>query len=127
MAETFRDLFCAHEHCPLDKFVERVFWKTLYPHARLFAPLILVLHYPFFEADRCLISSAGDATTMKRVREEVRDYFWDSNNRGWLRRSANLRVSGQRLKDLARDYIPEGVAPPQFPMEGESGRTATNG
>ena len=52
---------------------------------------------------------------MKRVREDVRDYFWDSNNQGWLRRVANIRVSGQRLKNIARNYLPEGGSAMPFP------------
>lgn len=112
---TFRESFCTGEKCPADRFVSRVFWRTLYPHARLAAPFILLFKRSFFEADRSLISATGDACDMKRIREDVRDFFWDSNNRGWWRRRINIRVSGQKLKDLAREYLPEGVSVPPFP------------
>ena len=114
-SSTFREKFCADQKCSTEQFVSRVFWRTLYPHARLLAPIILLFRRPFFEADRVLISCAGDACDLRRIREDVRDFFWDSNNRGWLRRRINIRVSGQKLKDLARDYLPEGVSVPPFP------------
>lgn len=87
--------------------MRRVFWRTLYPHAVLAAPVFLVFNYEFFVADRDLIASAGRASDMKHVREEVREFFWDTNNHGWLRRRLFIRISGQRLKNLARRYLPE--------------------
>lgn len=111
---SFRDRFCEQCRCSPDAFVQKVFWATLYPHAMPLAALILLFNREFFSADRALILGVAEATSMKRVRDEVRDYFWDSMNRGWLRRRANIRVSGQRLKNLARRYLPEGTAIP-FP------------
>ena len=112
---TFREIYCEKHNCSPPQFPRKVFWACLYPHAWLVAPLILLFNYEFFTADRALISSAADATTMKRIREDVRDFFWDSTNRGWLRRTANIRVSGQRLKNLARRYLPEGESAIPFP------------
>jgi hypothetical protein len=111
---TFRERFCEQHRCSPATFVQKVFWASLYPHAIPFAAIILLVNREFFSADRALILSAGDATTMKKIREDVRDYFWDSTNRGWLRRTANIRVSGQRLKNIARRYLPEGASIP-FP------------
>lgn len=111
---TFRDRFCEQHRCSPDAFLQKVFWASLYPHAVPFAAIILLLNREFFSADRALLLAVADATTMRRVRDEVRDYFWDSTNRGWLRRSANIRVSGQRLKNLARRHLPEGTPVP-FP------------
>jgi hypothetical protein len=111
---SFRDRFCEQHGCSPDAFVQKVFWATLYRHAVPFAAIILLLNRDFFSADRALILGVADATTMRRVRDEVREYYWDSTNTGWLRRSANIRVSGQRLKNLARRYLPEGTPMP-FP------------
>jgi len=112
---TFRELYCERQKCTKDQFTKRVFWQCLYPHARLIAPFIMPFSYDFFAADRSLINSVADAITMKRVREDVRDYFWDSENRGWLRQSLNIRVSGQRVKNLCKEYLPEGETPIPFP------------
>ena len=106
---TFRELYCEKHRCTEQQFVRQLFWKALYPHALPFAPLLLLIRGDYFIADRSLIASVANAVTMHRVREEVRDYFWDSNNRGWLRRVANIRISGQRVKDIARNYLPEST------------------
>lgn len=116
---TFREIYCEKHQCSPEQFGRRIFWRCLYPHARPLAPLFLLLNYEYFAADRALISCVADAVTMKRVRDEVRDYFWDSNNRGWLRRTVNIRLSGQRLKNLARLYLPEGGSVPPFPPREE--------
>lgn len=110
---TFQQLYCAKHRCTVQQFQRRLFWQGLYPHARLLAGPIRLLHRRFFTADEALVRLVAEATTMRSVREEVRDYFWDSNNRGWLRRVANIRVSGQRVKNLARRYLPESDAAPR--------------
>ncbi|HVU25299.1 MAG TPA: hypothetical protein VHE13_14315 [Opitutus sp.] len=109
--QTFREAYCTKHQCPPAEFAARVFWHTLYRHALFVAPLLIWLNYDFFSPDRSLIGHAGDATSVSRIRDEVRDYFWDSSNRGWLRRTLRLRVSGQRLKNLSRQYLPETVVP----------------
>lgn len=90
--------------------MRRIFWRALYPHAVLAAPLFLIFNYEYFAPDRDLIAAAGRATDLRHIREEVREFFWDSNNKGWLRRRLFIRVSGQRLKNLARRYLPEDGA-----------------
>lgn len=112
---TFLDLYCEKNNCSPEQFHRRVFRHCLYPHARPLAPLIHLFNFEFFAADRTLLLSVANAVTMKRVREEVRDYFWDSNNRGWLRESLRIRMSGQRLRSLAREYLPESNSAAPFP------------
>lgn len=104
---TFCEIYCGRHHCTAAQFQNRVFWSCLYPHARLIVWAILPFSFDYFSADRQLIAGAGEAVSMRRVRDEVRDYFWSSDNRGWWRQTARIRVSGQRLSDLARSYLPE--------------------
>lgn len=117
---TLREIYCEKHQCTARQFQRRVFWLCLYPHARVFAPFFLLLHYDFFSPDRALISCAADAVTMARIRDDVRDYFWDSENRSWVREKLRIRVSGQRLKNFARIYLPEGTAFPFAPRESGS-------
>ena len=112
---TFREIYCEQHGCTPENFARRIFWHCLYHHASLAAPFLLLFNYDYFSADRALISSSADATNMKRIRDDVRDFFWDSTNSGWWRRTANIRVSGQRLKNLARRYLPEGESAIPFP------------
>lgn len=113
--QNFREIYCERHSCKPEDFPRRVFWSCLYHHAKIFAPILLLFSYEFFSADRALITSAAEATSMKKIRDDVREYFWDSTNSGWLRRRANIRISGQRLKNLARRYLPEGETPIPFP------------
>lgn len=119
---TLKEIYCQQHKCTVEQFQKRVFRQTLYPHARLVAPLILLFNYEFFSADRTLVSCVAEAENMKRVRNEVRDFFWDSENRGWLRRAANIRISGQRLKNLCRRYLPEGESAIPFPSLAEEAK-----
>jgi hypothetical protein len=114
---TFQQIYCDRHRCSPADYHRRLFWQCLYPHAVPFAWLLRVLRPRYFVADDALIRLVADAVTMRVVREEVRDYFWDSNNRGWLRRVANLRVSGQRLKNVARAYLPESEPGLQLPAQ----------
>lgn len=107
---TFLAIYCEKHGCSADQFHQRVFRHCVYPHARPFVPFVRWLIDDFFIADRTLLANVAHAVTMKRIREEVRDYFWDSNNRGWLRETLRIRMSGQRLKELAREYLPESSA-----------------
>ncbi len=111
----FREIYCEQHRCTPAQFSRKVFWACLYHHAKIVAPLLLLVNYDFFSADRTLISSAAEATNMKRIRDDVREFFWDSTNSGWLRRRLNIRMSGQRLKNLARRYLPEGESAIPFP------------
>jgi len=67
----------------------------------------------YFNADRELIRGAGSAVTMAQVKEEIRDYFLTAHNGGWLRRIWSVRVSTNRLRRLARIYLPDPR--PTFP------------
>lgn len=104
---TLREIYCERHNCSPEQFARRVFWRALYPHGLVVTPFILWLSYDYFSPDRSLIMHAGDATSVSQIRHEVRDYFWDSSNRGWLRRTLRIRISGERLKNLSRDYLPE--------------------
>jgi hypothetical protein len=112
---TFQDKFCRKNSCPKKEFVQRVFWLSLYPHAVIVAPAFMLLHdkySAYFDLERELISAVGQATDMGIIRERVREYYWDSNNRGWLRRICRIRISGERLKNLARRYFKEDKSIP---------------
>ncbi len=108
---TFAEIYRARHACSEREFAEDVFRKTLYPHARIFARLIEWLEPNFFAADHRFVDLAGQACTMKDIRIASREYYYDSGNPGWLRQKCYLRTSGQRMKQLAAEYLPEG----QFP------------
>lgn len=70
----------------------------------------------FFAADRELIGAMAHARTMADVEDAIDDYWVHPANRTWLRRTAGLRVSTLRLRQIAGDYLPPGK--PQHPRRG---------
>jgi hypothetical protein len=110
--KTFEEVFCEKHRCDPERFRRKVFWQTLPPPAVLVAPFLGGLNARFFAADRELLSGVSRAVNMSQVREEIRDYFLDSQNRGWLHNVANIRVSTHRLKRLAKRYLPEPESSP---------------
>lgn len=119
---SFEDLFCQAHRCSPDEFRRRVFWKTLTWRGKLLAPFLGGSTGEHFSPDRSLISGVGRATDMAQIRAEIRDYFEDATNRGWLRQVADVRVSTRRVRNLARRYLPEAATGSLPPMaDGESG------
>lgn len=107
---TFQQAFCAAHRCSIAEFTARVFWRTLPPHAWLIARLLGGSQSRFFAADRAFIASAGGASNLAQIREEIRDFCLNSENRRWWRRRAHVRISCRRLKALARRYLADSAA-----------------
>lgn len=103
--KSFRALFCEEHRCDAEQFTRRVFWQCLYRQAALVAPLLGGFQGERFSLDRELIDGVGRAVNMSQVRHEVRDFFSNSGNRGWLRRRFNVRVSAKRLLHLSSKYL----------------------
>jgi hypothetical protein len=78
-----------------------VYWHTLPLY-----PFLSVVKPGFFKPDRELIAALGRTSTMAQVWDEIRHYFSDPNNHSWLRKRANLRISGQKVIAFARVYLP---------------------
>ena len=105
--KTFERIYCEESRCDAAQFRRKIFWLTLPPHALPFVPLLGGFNSRYFTADRDLLSGVSRAVTVNQVREEIRDYFADSQNRGWLRTVAHIRISSHRLKRLAKEYLPD--------------------
>jgi hypothetical protein len=103
--ETFEQKYCVVNQCSNEQFRRRVFWKCLHRHAIPAVPFMELFDYKYFEADREFIAAVGAACNMTQVWAEVREYFLSPNNRGWLRRNANMRISARRLLTLAGKYL----------------------
>ncbi|MDI1251185.1 MAG: hypothetical protein PSV13_20145 [Lacunisphaera sp.] len=118
---TFAEAYCNRTGCPPENFSRSVFWRTLHWHALPFAPFLLLGDY--FESDRSLIAACGRASRMREVYDETRDFPYNPQNSSWLHRHANLRVSTQRLRDLAALYLataPAAALPHTQPTEPHS-------
>jgi hypothetical protein len=74
--------------------------------ARLAALFLGGFHGRYFAADRIFIAGVTRAEHLGQVRSEIRDYFLDAQNRGWVRHGLRIRVSARRLTNIAIDYLP---------------------
>ena len=104
---TYEQVYCAKHGCDRMNFRQKVFWACLPFHARLIAAVIGGFDASCFAADRDLIAGVSDATTMRGVREEIRDFFMDPVNMRWSRRMLKVRVSSKKLKSHAQQFLQE--------------------
>ena len=108
--KTLEELFCETHRCASDRYRRVVFWHCLPWHAKLMAPFLGGPSGTHFTSDRALIAGAGRATDMRQLNREIKEYFFDQQNRGWLRQVAGVRVSTRRLIRMARQYLPPAGA-----------------
>lgn len=104
--KTFEELYCAQRRCEPERFRRWLFWRALPVAIRPLAFVLGGYRSPLFSTDRELINAVGLAYTVDDVREDIRDYFMNAQNRHWSRRFLRLRVSTQRLKNSAKDFLP---------------------
>src|ERR1019366_6202149 len=98
--KTFQALFCERNGCTERQYLGKVFWRSIYPHAIPLVPILGGIRSRYFEADCRLISGAGRATSVAKIREEIADYIVAPDNGRPLRRVFRIRVSATRLKRL---------------------------
>jgi hypothetical protein len=94
----FKDLFCTYTHSPLEKFELTLFKKSLYPHARLIAPILLRLKRQWFAEDLDVIRELATVDCPEVFQMEVaRFYGRNVRDRSFLRKRLLIRLSGKRL------------------------------
>ncbi len=98
---TFCDLYCGIFKCPPEAFTEELFWSCLFPQARFVARLLWRCHRDYFKSDLELISRVKDLTDATDVKAEFHDYYYHHPPSGVLRGVLKMRISGQRLIQLA--------------------------
>jgi len=110
--KTFEEIFCEKHQCSPREFSDKLFWKCLHRRAIPVAPVILLFNSGYFFPDRSLIAQVRRAERMNQVWEELREYFIHPNHQGFLRRKLNIRLSGRRLIETAKEYLPSSGSPP---------------
>ena len=100
-------LYCEKHHVRPDQFVASVFWKTLYPHARLWGIPIILLMPRAFEADRDFIMQVGQVETMDQYVDVEEGFHRWPGCRSFLRGKLRLRVTSRRVRRLVEELIAE--------------------
>ena len=104
-SSTFSDAYCRLHHLPAERFESVVLARSLYPHARLFAPFIKIAWPHYFAADLDLIRGAAQLRRIRDFSIEALDYSHHPANQGGLRRLFRLRVSTQRLRRMVSQTL----------------------
>jgi hypothetical protein len=99
---TFRERFCEQFKCELSLFEEAVFWRCLNrPHAWFFAKFIFPKRRFIFKEDLDFIHELGGVHDPLIFKNEVNRYHGRNvRERGWIRGTFGIRVSGKRVMKL---------------------------
>lgn len=92
-----RDTYCRIYRCSDEEFVDRMFWQTLYPHARPLALLLYFTRPTFFYRERELLESLADVTDESQVDREL-SYFNRLRTTSWTKARARIRISTRRVR-----------------------------
>ena len=100
--QTFRERFCEQFGCASSGFEEGVFWRCLHrPHGWFFASLLFKKHRDIFKEDLDFIHELGGVTDPLIFKNEVNRYHGRNvRERGWIRGTFGIRVSGKRVMKL---------------------------
>jgi len=101
-AETFQEAWQRAYPQAAVSFEDDVFWRSLYPHAMIFARIMRLIWPGYFQRDMELIRRLGALTSANEVRFEIDNYRYQHPEYGLFRHGFRLRVSGKRLIHLAR-------------------------
>ena len=105
--KTFRECYCEKYRCKVENFERKVFWRCLYWHAWLLAPLLMFFTEDYFNADRELVLDVGACTNRQQVKEVIDRYFTHPANARWVRLGGRVRLSSHAVRRLARELLDE--------------------
>ncbi|MDB6129040.1 MAG: hypothetical protein JWM04_147 [Verrucomicrobiales bacterium] len=102
----FKEAFCKAYDCKPENYPTCLFWKTLYPHAWLIAPLLYFFNRNYFKEDFVVIEELAKVRNSELYNTDV-TFFHGRNVRDHrsLRRSLGIRVSGKRLIQVKNDVL----------------------
>lgn len=98
---TFCDLYCGIFNRQPEVFPEELFWSCLFPQALFVARLLWRCHRDYFKPDLELMARVKNLTDATDVKAEFHDYYYQHPPSGVLRGVLKVRISGQRLINMA--------------------------
>jgi hypothetical protein len=108
---TFRERFCEQFQCDVSNFEEGVFWRCMNrPHAWIFAKFLFPKDRKIFKEDLEFIRELGGIRDALTFKSEVNRYHGRNvREKGWIRGTFGIRVSGKRVMRL-KNRLFRGVA-----------------
>jgi hypothetical protein len=106
-ANSFREAFCQRFACSPEEFEKRVLWRALYRRSLPLSALVYSWNQRFFDLDLRTIRQLGLARSSEEFRAEIESFRFESRmQRGFLKRTLRLRISGKRLMQLLEEVAP---------------------
>lgn len=102
---SFQALYCSRRGVSPERFRRHVLARSLYPHARLLAPLLAWVD-GHFQADYEFIDDVAHLERVELFHDAMDSYVGHFSNRGFLRRGLRLRISARRLWRLVSEVLP---------------------
>jgi len=99
--KTFREAVCERFDVSPDAYEEEVLWRCLFPSALAVGKMLWLVNPGHFDDDLELIRNVADCLSTSEVRTELNDFRYHRPLKGFGRRFLHIRVSGQRLVNLA--------------------------
>jgi hypothetical protein len=103
--KTFAELYCEQHGVEKADYDRVVLNQSLYPHARLLAPLIRFFWSDYFAADLDFVRSVGRLRRFREFFYEAEEFAHHPANRGFWRLTANVRVSSRALRRMVRSTL----------------------
>jgi hypothetical protein len=110
---TFGEIFCEQYHLPPESYIPGMLQRTLYPRARMVAPVIRLFAPGFFDADRDFVRGVGLIRRIEDLGDQVTEFHLHPGNRGFLRRVFKIRVSCQRMSRVVGEVLDPGESAPR--------------
>lgn len=101
----FAEIYCEQHGLLPEKFTAHIRSRTLYPHARLIVPFLLLFNSDYLSADNDFIQDVGWLSRYRDFSNSSFEYIHHPANRGFLRRALRLRVSTERMRKLVRKTL----------------------
>lgn len=105
MDPLFSERYCQRFNVPPAAFRDHLLRRTLHGPARCLLPVVRRLNPTHFDADLTYLDCVGRVRGWAQLRNESRDFNTQRENRRWLRRIGQLRVSVARVHDVALEVL----------------------
>jgi hypothetical protein len=99
--KTLREAVCERFDISPDAYEQEVLWRCFFPSALVPGKLLWHVNPAYFNEDLELIRNVAGCESVSEVRTELNDHRYHRPLAGLGRRILHLRVSGQRLVNLA--------------------------
>jgi hypothetical protein len=110
MTDDFSEKFCRQYKVSPADYRAALLRRTLYPSARILAPVLRLIDRDHFAADHRYIDSLAHLRRLRDLVHESQEYTRDPANRRFLRGTLRLRVSVGRMQDIVHNVMNDVVA-----------------